>query len=410
MTGRSTDTADTADPVDPFALEPIPLPETRGGGRIQQRRQRRRRRRIRYLEIAAAVVVVALLAALVVRSSGGGDDGGGPDDADPGPVAAALVPPVLLVQQDGSGRATSLMVLVPALGGGGSVILIPPGTMTEVVSLGLEPVSRSLELGGPSRLHATVENLLGASIAEVTIVDDATLASLLAPVGPLTVQVPERVEQLDPGGRVQILYEAGPVTLQPGDVGPFLAARGRGNDLARLARHQAFLDSWLTVVRERPDASPTTPPALAHVFDALASRSVRTRVLPVEAFGTAAAEGELYRVRAGEVSRLVAAVFPGAGRPGSVARPRVQILNGTGAVGLAETVRNKLGAGFDVRLTGNAATFDKARTEVVFYDREKRAAAERVRTALGVGELVFSRNPLDVVDVTIIVGKDFTTE
>ncbi|MGH9177525.1 MAG: LCP family protein, partial [Acidimicrobiales bacterium] len=335
----------------------------------------------------------------------------GGDDAAPGQTGAtAAPPPVLLAQQDGSGRASSLTVLAPAATDGGNLILIPPGTMTEIVSLGLEPVSRALELGGPSRLHATVENLLGASLAEVVVVDDVGFTAMVAPVGPLIVSVPERVEEVDPNGRVQVLYEAGQVTIPPQEAPRFLAAKGTGNDLARLARHQAYLDAWLRAVRERPDAAPTSPPALARAFDGLATGDVRTRVLPVEAFGTAATEGELYRARTEELARMVADVFPSAVQDGSAVRPRIQILNGTGAVGLADAVRNKLGAGFDIRLTGNAATFDHQATEVVFYDRDEQAAAERVRTALGVGELVFSRRPLDVVDVTIIVGRDFSTE
>ena len=48
-----------------------------------------------------------------------------------------------------------------------------------------------------------------------------------------------------------------------------------------------------------------------------------------------------------------------------------------------------------------------AQTKIVFYDRAKQATAERVRRQLGVGALVFSRNPTDVVDVTVVVGKDF---
>lgn len=405
MTGRSTD---TAEPVDPFFLEPIPLPESRGTGRGQQRRRRRRQRRNR--QLAMAVVGLAVLSVLALLAAAGDDDGdGGRAPGDGGPAAAAVAP-VLLVHQDGAGRATSLTVLAPGTSGGGSLLLIPPGTMTEVVSLGLEPVSRSLELGGPSRLHATVENLLGVTLAEAVVVDDARLAALLAPVGPLTVAVPERVEQVDPSGRVQVLYDVGPAAIGPEDASRFLAAKGSGTDLTRLARHQAFLDAWLQAVRARPDTAPTSPPALARAFDALAAGDVRTRVLPVEAFGTAAAEGELYRVRTEELSRLVADVFPAEAGSVAGARPRVQILNGTGAVGLADAVRNKLGAGFDVRLTGNAATFDREKTEVVFYDRDQRPAAERVRSALGVGELVFSRRPLDVVDVTIIVGKDFSTE
>lgn len=405
---RSSGTDTVGHVPDPFSPDPVPLPQTRRGGRAEQRRQRRRRRRIRNVAIATAVVLVVGVLAAVFGA--GTDDGGGADGGNGGPSAVAAVPAVLLVQQDASGRAASLTVLVPAQGDGGTLLMIPPGTMTEVVSLGLEPVSRSLELGGPGRLESTVENLLGAVVGETVVVDDTALTALLQPVGPLTVTVPERVEEVEPSGRVRVLYEAGSVTVAPGDVPAFLVAKGRSNELSRLARHQAFFEAWLAAVRDRPDAAPTSPLALARAFDALTTGEVRSRVLPVEAFGTGAVEGELYRVRDDELSRMVQEAFPASALPGGADRPRIQILNGTGAVGLADAVRTRLGAGFDVRLTGNASSFDKARTEIVFYDREEQQAAERVRQALGVGDLVFSRNALDVVDVTIIVGEDFRTE
>ncbi|HEX2698656.1 MAG TPA: LCP family protein [Acidimicrobiales bacterium] len=408
MTESSTDTADPAGPVDPddpSSYGRISMPSTRrGGSRAQLRRQRRRQRRIRYLGVAGAVAVVVGLVAVLVGSGGGGHDGDGSDV--PAARPAVAVPPVLVAQRDASGRATSLFVLSPAATKGGTILLIPPGTLTEVVSLGLEPISRSLELGGESRLQATVENLLGVPMGAAVVLDDNGLSGLLGPVGPLTVDVPERVEQVDATGRVEVLYAAGPVTVQPQDASRFLTVKGRSNDLVRLARHQKFLEAWIAAVRARPDTAPTQPPALAKAFDALVAGDVRTRVLPVEAFGTGAAEGELYRVRDAELAEMVTDAFPAAV---TTARPRVQILNGTGAVGLAEAVRNRLGAGFDVRLTGNAGTFDHARTEVVYYDRANAAKAKQVRDALGVGTLVFSRNPLDVVDVTIIVGKDFGT-
>jgi hypothetical protein len=49
-------------------------------------------------------------------------------------------------------------------------------------------------------------------------------------------------------------------------------------------------------------------------------------------------------------------------------------------------------------------------TQVIYYDADKRAMAEKVRAALGVGILVRNRNATDVVDVTVIVGKDFPTK
>ena len=62
----------------------------------------------------------------------------------------------------------------------------------------------------------------------------------------------------------------------------------------------------------------------------------------------------------------------------------------------------------EVTLTGNAASFDFAQTQIVFYDRNEQPVAERVQKLLGVGRLVLSRVPIDVVDVTVVVGKDFT--
>ena len=394
-------------------LEPIPLPETRRSGRARQRQRRqrqRRRRRLRTLAMVLLIAAVGAAAAVAATWLGSRNDERSPDRpaASTGTETKAGTPPVLLAQPDASGRASSLTVLAPGGSGGGTLVLIPPGTMTEIVSLGPEPVGHSLALGGPSRLRATVENLLGAGLAGAVVLDDAGLAKLLAPAGPLTVDVPERVEVVDDGGRVTVLYEAGLTRVTPAEAGRFLSARGRGNDLARLARHQAFWEAWLAALRQRPSAVPGEPKELSRAVRALAGGAVTTRVVPVEAFGTSGPDGELYRVQQEELGRLSASVFSTAGgRPGAGDRPRVQVLNGTGAVGLADAVRDKLGPGFDVRLSGNASTFDHARTQIVYYEPEGQAAAERVRKALGVGTLVLSRRPLDVVDVTVIVGKDF---
>ncbi|MDP8976557.1 MAG: LCP family protein [Actinomycetota bacterium] len=403
---------------------PVPLPEVPSNQRSRRRQEKIRRRRLRRrrrISILAFLGVVTGAAVLLVppvsRFAGreaqerndldkeatglGGAESPAPQ---PGPAAA----PVLLAYEDGTGRASALTVLVPSTASkGGTLVLVPPGTMTEVLSLGLEPVRQSLELGGPARLKSTVENLLGAPLGGVVVVDDAGLTNLVAPAGPLPVTVPERVERVGPNGRVEVLFEAGASTLAPPGAGRFLSAKGRENDLARLARHQAFWEAWLARLGERPEAIPARSPELEAAITALATGPVDTRLLPVEAFGTSGDGGELYKVRADELSRLVASVFPASAGQGLAGRPRVQVLNGTGALEVADAVRAKLGAGFDVRLTGNAANFNYERTEIVFYDRDQEAVADRLRQALGVGALVLSRRPLDVVDVTVVVGKDF---
>ena len=87
---------------------------------------------------------------------------------------------------------------------------------------------------------------------------------------------------------------------------------------------------------------------------------------------------------------------------------RVQVLNGTGALGVALKAAQRLvPAGAQVALSGNADSFAYAQTQIVFYDRSRQHEATQVRQALGTGKLVFSRQPLDVVDVTVVIGKDF---
>lgn len=384
----------------------VPLPETRRTTRSRREQRRKRRRRQRNLKYTAlltvgGLLVLALVGRVVSDVASDGDRSGGDKGAD----APAPPPARLVVQRDGGGQAVSLFLLAPERGGkGGSLVLLPPGAMAEVASLDLQPLGQVLSLGGAERLQATVQNLLGIPVASVHVLDDAALTALVAPAGPLTVNVPERVERVDERGTVDVLFEAGEVEVAPADVPRLLAERGRSTDLGRLARHQAFWDAWLARLDD-PAALPDQPAELRAVLAGLAAGTVRTRVLPVTPLG-ATEGGQLYQVDRAELAQLQDALVPDG--EGSVSeRPRVQILNGTGEVQLAQRVADKLGTAVEVKLTGNAARFDYAETQVVFYDKAEQAKAERVREALGMGKLVFSRNPLDVVDVTVIVGKDF---
>jgi hypothetical protein len=132
-------------------------------------------------------------------------------------------------------------------------------------------------------------------------------------------------------------------------------------------------------------------------------------VLPVEAVAGIGGDDELYRVQPDALSTLVERLFPGASPVAE--RIRVRILNGVGAPGLAQRVQPLLvEAGGEVTLSGNADRFDYQTTQVVYYDDARLDAARAIRDAIGVGEVVKSLTPLDVVDVTIVVGADFVAE
>jgi hypothetical protein len=128
--------------------------------------------------------------------------------------------------------------------------------------------------------------------------------------------------------------------------------------------------------------------------------------LPVQP--VAAGEDELYSTDVRELQGFVAANLPGADRGAD--QTRVQILNGNGEPGIGKEVAELLvGKGFRVILSGNARRLDYQKTLIVTYDSsdEGLALAERAQRLLGVGEVQISVQQQGIVDLTIVVGKDF---
>jgi hypothetical protein len=380
-----------------FSLPPSPPPVRRA---VRRRERRRRRWQLVGTAVVVLVVVAAVIAALVHAI--GDSDAAAPstqvtDDA-PAAVPAATGPRTALIVQAGSdGRAASLTVLATGPHTH-ELVLVPPGTMTELPSFGLESLGSALSLGGPALLQASVENLLGVTLDDVVVVDDGRLRDLVANAGELTVDLPQPVTTR---------WDAGRNVIAPSDVGTLWAAPAETNDLARLARHQAFWEAWLSRLRRDRRALPGG--SLRPYLDALRRSSVSIDLLPVEALD-AGAGSELYKVRDDELEALVKSSLPDAVERGARGRPRVQVLNGTGAVGVAQAVTLRLVASpvrARVAYTGNADSFGHDETQVVFYDRKDQAIAERVRDALGVGRVVLSRVPLGIVDITVVVGGDF---
>ena len=136
-------------------------------------------------------------------------------------------------------------------------------------------------------------------------------------------------------------------------------------------------------------------------------------LLPVEPFGAADDTGGVtYRPAAEGIEQLVTGTLAGSVPSGGGADAvRVQVLNGVGTPGIGQAVDRRLeGAGFRIVLTDNARSFDFVDTRILVYreDEESMAAAREVQRLLGVGSIQISRQPQSVVDLTIVVGADFT--
>lgn len=388
----------------PGRAERLPRPSRRAKAVLTPARRRRLTQRLR--RAAALALVVAVLVVLVAVGRGRPDGlglPGSPRAAVGAPVDAPTLTLVSVADAD-AGTAEVLTLLVRHPDGGGGLVYVPTGAMVEIPSFGLERLGDAAGLGGTDLVRTGLENLFGVQVHSVVDLSAAQLGALVP--AEVVVDLAEPVEVLDDRGRVDVLWPAGPVRLLPADVERFLTVQGDESELGVLVRHQAF---WSAVLHQaRAGATPGGP--LGDALAALASGDVTHHTLPAESLGADDTGVELYKVDRAATAALVEQVMPGA-RPAEAAeRTRVQLLNGTGEPGQARAVTAALvPAGAQVVVVGNADRFDHDVTQVVFYDKGERRRAEAVRDALGVGEVVFSRNRLDVVDITVVVGSDFTS-
>lgn len=402
----------------------VTMPPAGTGERRRRRTERDQARHLghrRSIGFAAALVaLVGALAALVAfgyRSLDSFGDEPTPLEATGTSVVPDVAPPpprALVAHQDGAEAVIGVTVMVVEEGGkGGNIVFAPVGSMVEVPSFGLSPLRDAFALGGLPLLQQAVENLFGVAFDAVALLTPDDLMRAVGPAGALQVVLAQPVEVVTEAGRVETLFPAGTVAVAPGEVPALLEQRGGGSDLDRLVRHQAFWRAWLAAIAADPSIAPSAGEAggLGEVLVALAAGDVAYDLLPVEVLATGTGPGDdLYAVRDAETEALVAAIAPDSSGVGGD-RVRVQVLNGTGVPGLAQQVQPVLvPAGAAVTLTGNADNFDYETTQVVFYRDEDVEAARAVQRALGVGEVVRSLVPLDVVDVTVVVGADFSVD
>jgi hypothetical protein len=203
-----------------------------------------------------------------------------------------------------------------------------------------------------------------------------------------------------------LAFTPGRATISSSDATRLLIGPAVGGSLEHLVAVQAVLEGWFTRLRVNSVAHATLRHAgAAGTFIALAHTNVGFDTLPVDVLSSGTVTRyELQQPAAGE---LVKADFPGAlftsGR-----RPRVEVLNGTGAIALTQAVaRRVVPAGGEITLTGNVPGFGVRHTSVVYYREADLPEARKLVAALGVGSVALGNVPIDVVDLTVVVGSDF---
>jgi polyisoprenyl-teichoic acid--peptidoglycan teichoic acid transferase len=415
------------------------------------------------------IVVLLLVAVVAIVVASLGLDrarelvGAPADEAAPPPMIAAgdRQPALAFVTHDetGGGAASAVAVLAYDRDADqGTILLVPAGTVADVPGHGSFTVGDAFTFGEGPLVAVTIDNLLDVRLDGVVSVSRDDWAALIDDVGPVAVEVRSRLVAAGDGGG-EVRFEPGVQQLDGQRAAEYLTFRGEGEtELEALPRTQQVLTGLLARVAEDPEAlrdamgiAPemldaatagaattgeqdaaadaqdgaagedpdlgplrTADPLLAYALltelaDARQRERVTTLTLPVSPLGTG--RDDLYRVDAGRATQLIderlAASRPteatGAGRS-------LQVLNGNGVPGIGQQVAERLQpGGYRILLTGNADRFTHETTRIVVYDdsSEQLAIARDIQERLGVGEIERSGTPQSVVDVTIVVGRDF---
>jgi hypothetical protein len=374
---------------------------TRAGTRKERREQAERQRF--WFVLMPSVAVLLALAVLVGEIVRSGDDGTS-TATHARAAAVAHGPATLLLGHRNAQGTLDLLVLTGARGRQASILLLPVATQVEVPSLGLQALSDLPNDSNDAVVRTTVENLLGVRIADTAMLDDASLTALLGAAAPIPVALHQPVRFDEASGDA---YAAGQQSLAAADAARLLVTPQPGSELDRLVTVQDVMNGWLGRLRRADIARATVRavPDLSPLIAAGRAGDRRTDSLPVESVTTAG--GERFEPRTRDIDTYVHQAFGGALVNSGRARPRVEILNGTGGVGLAQRIANKVvPAGGKVTLTGNVAGFGVGNTQIVYYTDAGRAAAQRMLRAVDCGSLKKADRAIGVVDVTIVAGAD----
>ena len=405
-------------------------PRSGGGPRrtALTRRRNEKRKKAAFGTVALGVGAVAVAVGVgigVSRTVGGEDDA---DQEPPAATAGSVTTMLVYGTQSHENSTTDTVSWMSLLSYNwdekeGAVIYVPAHSATEVPGRGLLAVADAFD-GGVPLLLVSVEGILGIDIDRHLELSEQDARLFFQRVGELEVNVPTEVRESAGDGNVRVLLDDGPQRLNSDFLIHLLFTVGiDGDDQELGSRHLAFWDALFAGFGDEPEdlarifeaSDPAVAKSNATVETNAAFLAALARIpqedrtitlLPVSQVSVG--DSELYEVDEEETEALIAETV---GRESSTdGLASVQILNGNGVPGIGEEVAQDLvGNGFKIEVSSNAQSFDHRRTLIIVYDNEPEslALAEQAKELLGVGKVQVQVQQQDIVDLTIVVGKDF---
>jgi anionic cell wall polymer biosynthesis LytR-Cps2A-Psr (LCP) family protein len=311
----------------------------------------------------------------------------------------------------------------------GFVMYVPRSTIAEVPGFGQDTLAKAMALGKTPLAASTLANLMGIEFDHTLRISDQGIQALFEKAGGITIDVDQKLSRTGADGRSRAVFAPGTQHLDGARVAEYLGFTDpRGDEITRGVRHSTVWGALFDQYRKTggPDAlgklfsastdlftTDAKSQEVQRFFSAFASvgaDGVVFETLPVTSTGIDAG-AQLYKPTQDAVETLVGRYLAGSRPHGAgAAGRRVEILNGNGTPGLGEGIANILvPQGFRIVLNQNANKFSYEVTQIVVYSDSKSAlaTAAELKKLLGVGEVLVSRQPQSIVDVTIVVGRDY---
>lgn len=354
------------------------------------------------LAVAALVGgALAFVGVQTLRDSNAGRRVNSADPSEPGFEGLLEPTPTLLVVQVAGGVLKSAALLALANGDdGGSVVLLPPSV---AVGDGADAATMAVTYafgGTPDLMRGAGEAITGVGVEDVVVLDDARWEELVAPVAPLTLENPDALPD----------FSAGTVELGADQVASWLEATKPGeSELSAVYRQQLFWEAWVTAVAASTAAASVPgelDSGMGRFVRGLAAGRLQVATVPV----TDVIDGSgnhVFKVDRDALSKVITDLVPFPTGTALAPRTRVRLLDGTGQQEHVRSVAPAVvAAASTIVVVGNADRFDYTTTEIRYHQPGQRAAAERLREALGAGKVVEDVRPIDSFDVTIVLGTD----
>ena len=273
--------------------------------------------------------------------------------------------------------------------------------------------------GGPTLTELAVERLIGMKPDYYVKTNTKGFSKSVDILGGVEIDVERNMRYTDRWGGLYINLKKGRQLLDGDKAMQYVRFRHDAlGDIARIERQQKFLKA----LAEKA-LSPANLPKLPRIVGAIL-RNVETDLTPRDAIYLARFAS---RINLDEVEM---ATLPGTPRNiGGIsywiadpeqsaevlqnlffprpAMPKIEVLNGSGVSGAAQTVADILKQyGYEVISIGNADSFDYATSQVISHNDDTEAIA-RVASIVNSSAVKHDQNASAKADITVIVGKDY---